>query len=92
MKKKKLQQQINLRTVKFCLECYNDIRLFCNSLSQDEYNTPESLFFTICQVGKFYRDGHTDKELTKQELNSYFIKTHLTNNCNRQPIHGLPSR
>ena len=78
------EQQINLRTVKFCLECYNDISVFCKTLPSDEFDTPESLFFTICQIGKFYKKGHTNKELTKQELDSYYVKTYLKNNSDRQ--------
>ena len=78
------EQQINLRTVKFCLECYNEINQFCKTLSLDEYNSSESLFYSICQIGKFYRDGNSDKEMLKEELHSYYIKNHYGNNSNKQ--------
>lgn len=71
----------NLRTIKFCIDCYLDTQnAYKNFENIDEYNEPTGLFYTICQIGKFYRKGNTDKEQLQKELGSYFYKTYLNKN------------
>lgn len=72
--------QENLRTIKFCIECYMDIVNFCKCLSKDEYNSPEKLFYSICIIGKFYKRGGANKEEIKKQLDCYYLSAHYKDN------------
>lgn len=74
------EEQVNLRTVKFCLESYNDIKIYYEKqLSSNDYNSAASLFCTICNIGKFYKNGHADKNRLDSVLQTYFYKSYLQN-------------
>lgn len=74
------ESQVNLRTVKFCIECYMDLFHAYEKLPKDKYNSPENLFYSICQIGKFYKQGNADKNELQKQIDSYFYKSYLNGN------------
>lgn len=73
------EEQVNLRTVSFCLECYIDIKKFAEGLNSDDYNSTDSLFYTICCIGNFYKQGNTDKDKLWKALQTYFYNSYQRN-------------
>lgn len=74
------EEQVNLRTVKFCLDCYKELEEYYETLSKEDFLSPDIYFYAICQIGKFYRKGNDDKEKIKGTLGSYFIASQLKEN------------
>lgn len=75
------EEQENLRTIQFCLDCYKDLLdSYEKFQDENEYNSPESLFYTICQIGKFYKTGKSEKNKLEEALATYFYKSYLNNN------------
>ena len=71
------ESQVNLRTVKFCIDCYLDLHRYYKTLSESEYNSPDSLFYSICRIGKFYRQGNSNKEELQKLMTNYFHISYL---------------
>jgi len=63
------EEQINLRSVKFCLDCYVELEKFYKDLPPNEYNSIDFLFYTICRVGKFYQQENIQKNELIKALN-----------------------
>lgn len=75
------EEQENLRTIQFCLDCYKDLLdSYEKFQDENEYNSPKSLFYTVCQIGKFYKTGKSDKNKLEEALATYLYKSHLNNN------------
>ena len=71
------EEQVNLRSVKFCLDCYNELDNYYKTLSKDDYNSPEPLFYSVCRIGKFYQKGNYNKDELEEDLQTYFYNSHL---------------
>ncbi len=71
------EEQINLRSVKFCLDCYVELEKFCKTLPSDAYNSVAPLFYTICCVGKFYRQGNIQKSALINALATYYYHSNF---------------
>ncbi|MBR4791737.1 MAG: hypothetical protein IK024_12670 [Treponema sp.] len=78
------EPQVNLRTVRFCIECYMDLYLSYKELPDDKYNSPEKLFYSICQLGKFYKQGNSDKKELQEQIETYFYKSYLNRNEDKE--------
>lgn len=74
------ENQENLRTVRFCIDCYLDLVKSYSKLSKAEYNSPESLFYSVCRIGKFYKKGFTDKDELEKQLETYYINSYYNKN------------
>ena len=73
--------QDNLRSVQSCLDLYNEIiNAFKKIKTKDKYNTPENLFYSICAIGKFYKNGNSDKEKLREALAGYLYYNQNDNN------------
>ena len=70
------EKQVNIRSIKFCLDCYIELKNFYDELPENEYQSPEFLFYSICSIGKFYQQGNLDKKLLENALAKALYKSY----------------
>lgn len=75
--------QDNLRTVLFCLDCYQElVEAYKKQNLSADYNSPEVLFYSICIIGKFYKAGSSDKEKLLSAASTYLIDSNENEKSN----------
>ena len=69
--------QDNLRTILFCLDCYQElVEAYKKRSLSEAHNSPEILFYSICKLGKFYKAGSSDKEKLLSVASTYLIDSY----------------
>lgn len=88
LKEKKCQNRFLafcLQYFPICLDCYQElVEAYKKQSLSEDYNSPEVLFYSICRLGKFYKDGFSDKEKLLSAVSTYLIDSYSNENENEK--------